>query len=52
MNALVSIILIAYNAERFISRALASAASQTYQNIEILVVDDGSTDQTANLFCF
>lgn len=49
MKPLVSIILIAYNAERFISRALASAASQTYENIETLVVDDGSTDRTADL---
>lgn len=38
-----------YNATEFISETLKSALSQTYSNYEIVVVDDGSTDKTADL---
>lgn len=44
--ALVSTIIPAYNARRFIGRALASALAQKVPRCEILVVDDGSTDGT------
>jgi len=46
---LVSIVIPALNGERFIADAVASAQSQTYQPIETIVVDDGSTDATANV---
>ncbi len=48
-NPLVSIIIPAYNAENYIRRAIESALNQTYKNIEIFVIDDGSTDNTAKI---
>jgi teichuronic acid biosynthesis glycosyltransferase TuaG len=45
----VSIIMPAYNCEQFIRYAIESVIAQTYSNWEILIVDDCSTDQTAEI---
>src|SRR5438093_3355190 len=49
MKPLVSILIPAYNAERWIAETMRSALRQTWPNKEILVVDDGSTDQTLRI---
>jgi glycosyltransferase involved in cell wall biosynthesis len=46
IHPLVSILIPAYNAEEWIADTLRSAISQTWNNTEIIVVDDGSTDRT------
>jgi glycosyltransferase involved in cell wall biosynthesis len=45
-NPLISCVVPAFNSEKYISEALESILAQTYRPIEILVVDDGSTDGT------
>jgi len=46
---LISIIVPAYNVQDYITDCLTSLTLQTYANLEIIVIDDGSTDQTGNI---
>lgn len=50
-NPLVSVTIAAYNHEKYIQHAIRSVINQTYQNIELLVIDDGSPDNTWQKIC-
>ncbi len=49
IEPLVSVIIPAYNCERFIIQSLDSIINQTYQNLEIIVCDDASKDKTRKI---
>lgn len=49
MNPKASIVIPAYNAQKFLSQAIISAREQSVKDIEIIIVDDGSTDGTLEL---
>jgi glycosyltransferase involved in cell wall biosynthesis len=46
---LVSIIMASYNAEEFILQAVESILNQSYKHFELIIIDDGSTDNTSNI---
>jgi glycosyltransferase involved in cell wall biosynthesis len=49
VHPLVSVVIPCYNAELYVVQAIRSALAQSYPNIEVIVVDDGSTDRSVDL---
>lgn len=48
-NAKISIIVPVYNIEKYIEKSVESLVNQTYKNIEIILIDDGSTDSSPQI---
>lgn len=48
-DKLISVIVPAYNVENYIEKCIKSILSQTYKNIELLIINDGSTDKTETI---
>lgn len=49
MNNKISVIVPIYNAEKFLEKCLDSIVKQTYKNLEIILINDGSTDSSKNI---
>lgn len=49
MNELISVIIPVYNVEQYVERCLNSVINQSYPNLEIILVDDGSTDKSGDI---
>ena len=47
-SELISIIVLVYNTEQYVNKCLNSILNQTYSNLEIIVINDGSTDKSSN----
>ena len=49
MNPLVTVLMPVYNAEKYLSEAIDSILAQTYNNIEFMIINDGSTDRSESI---
>ena len=49
MNKMVSVIIPAYNAEKYIEQCVQSVVKQTYKHLEIIIINDGSKDRTLDI---
>ena len=45
----ISVIVPVYNVEKYVKKCLDSISNQTYENIEIIIVNDGATDNSENI---
>ena len=48
-NPLVSVLMTAYNREKYIAEAIESVLASTYTNFELIIIDDGSVDNTVQI---
>jgi len=48
-NPTVSIVLVTWNAERYVNKLMSSFAAQTLQPTKVIIIDNNSTDNTVNL---
>ncbi|MCD4600036.1 glycosyltransferase family 2 protein [Proteus mirabilis] len=46
---LVSVIIPAYNAKKYLERAVNSVLNQSYKNVEVIIINDGSSDDTLSI---
>ena len=49
MKPLVSVIIPVYNVEKYLNQCIESVLTQKYSNLEVLLIDDGSTDKSAEI---
>lgn len=49
MNSLISVVVPVYNVEKYLDKCIDSLVSQTYENLEIILIDDGSKDKSAKI---
>ena len=49
MNDLISVIIPVYNVEKYLEKCVNSILNQTYKNMEIILVDDGSLDRSGEI---